>query len=100
MALAGGLLAENFGVASILLPLTVVQSMAVVAALMIHEDKTRPIPVAMIAPAERPLYATSAGLGLKDRTLWVFVAAMILFHIAIAGWRLPRTVSQGRSTRD
>ena len=30
MALAGGLLAENFGVASILLPLTVVQSMAVV----------------------------------------------------------------------
>ena len=51
---------------------------------MIDEDNTRPIPVAMIAPAERPLYATSAGLGLKDRTLWVFVAAMILFHIANA----------------
>ena len=85
MALAGGLLAEHFGVVSILLPLSVVQGLAVIAALMIHEDQTRPVSAQSTdLLTERSASATTAGLGLKDRSLWVFVSAMVLFHIANA----------------
>jgi MFS family permease len=84
IALAGGLLAEHFGVVSILLPLSVVQGLAVVAALMIHEDKRRSAQTLTDSPVEHPVSATTTGLGLKDRTLWSFIAAMVLFHIANA----------------
>jgi MFS family permease len=85
VALMGSVLAEHLGVASILLPLAAVQALAVVAALLIHEGQAKP--AAMLLPP-RPSQngdpTGEAGLGLKDRTLWVFVAAMILFHMANA----------------
>ncbi len=79
VALVGGLLAEQHGVGSILTPLTVVQASAVAAALLIHEGQVPKVPQ---QPSEDGQPAPSESLGLKDRTLWVFVVAMVLFHIA------------------
>jgi MFS family permease len=78
VALMGAALAERYGVGFILLPLTAVQALAVVAALLIHEGKGRGKP----APSANGRAHPSSGLALKDPTLWVFVAAMVLFHIA------------------
>lgn len=82
VALLGSVLAEERGVASILLPLAVIQTLAVAAALCIHEGHAhahRSCPLADNSGKD----STSA-LGLKNRMLWVFVAAMILFHVANA----------------
>ncbi len=79
VALTGGVIAEQFGVGAVLVPLAVVQTLAVVIALLIHEDRPAP-EVARISLADAP----SAVSGLRDRTLWLFVAAMVLFHVANA----------------
>jgi MFS family permease len=87
VALVGGVLAERRGVASILGPLVVVQALAVVAALLIHEDKgSRPENNAGLPAEDRQGAQTraSSGEGLADRGLWVFLAAMVLFHVANA----------------
>jgi MFS family permease len=76
MAEAGGWLAETRGRESILLPLFVVQCLAVVAALLIHESKSEDRP----EPVERP----RGGWIPRDPGLWAFAAAMVLFHAANA----------------
>ena len=85
MALAGSYLAETHGVGSILLPLAVVQTLAVGMALLIHgrpdakadndehEDETPE------SSAEQSRVAIAS-----DRGLWAFVAAMVLYHAANA----------------
>ncbi len=86
VALAGSVLADQYGPGSILLPLGIVQALAVVAALLIHEEwrvvsgewrgKKTPLP--------SPLATNHSPLHRGDGRLWAFVAAMILFHTAAA----------------
>jgi MFS family permease len=78
-ALVGGAVAEERGVGWLLGPLAAVQGLAVVAALLIREDRRRPevVPAAETVPPR-------SGLHLKDPPLWAFVAAMVLFHVANA----------------
>jgi MFS family permease len=83
VALMGSVLAEHFGIDSILLPLTVVQALAVVAALLIHQGQAKPS-TTLPEPSQNGNAGETPSLRLKDRTVWVFVAAMILFHIANA----------------
>lgn len=83
VALMGGILAEQYGLGSILIPLAVVQALAVVAALLIHEHPAGKI-VRSPSPSVDGQAAQPESLGLKDRVVWVFVAAMVLFHVANA----------------
>ncbi len=78
VALAGSWLAERYGVGSILIPLTVVQGLAFIAAFLIHEHgKTASSTAPRIdAPNRARLWS--------DHALWTFVAAMVLFHAANA----------------
>jgi MFS family permease len=81
VALLGGLQAEAYGVGTILIPLAVLQGLAVLCACLIREDGPAvpgPLPHAGDGQATRP------AAGLKDGRLWLFVAAMVLFHAANA----------------
>jgi MFS family permease len=91
-ALAGGLLAESFGIDFLLAPLAVVQALAAGCALLISE-RAAPSEEKGLAPA-----ATNARPygGLRDAELWVFVAAMVLFHVGNA----PGGVYLGPFLRD
>jgi MFS family permease len=77
VALGGGILAERYGISSILLPLTGVQAVAFALAFLIRERRQ---PAEAKHPAQ--VQAAPAGQGWKDARLWVFVAAMVLFHTA------------------
>jgi predicted MFS family arabinose efflux permease len=80
MALLGSRIAERYGLGAILIPLTIVQGLACVAALLIHE--TRPQ-----TPATAGNNKIEPGHQLwlpRDARLWAFVAAMVLFHAANA----------------
>src|SRR5205814_1065051 len=80
-------LAERHGVASILLPLAVVQGLAVAAALLIHDAGARNGPLRDasdgIAKHSKP-ERSRGGWHPNDAGLWTFVAAMVLFHTANA----------------
>lgn len=76
----GGWYAESRGVGSILMPLFVVQVLAVVMALLIHESKPSESSDIDDKPAEKP----RGGWLPKDPGLWAFVAAMVLYHAANA----------------
>jgi MFS family permease len=86
MALAGSWLAERHGVGSILLPLAVVQTLAVGAALLIHEGRgpEQPGDEARNGGTIQPEAGRQGGPPSKDAGLWAFVAAMILYHAANA----------------
>jgi MFS family permease len=89
VALAGGILAESFGVGLILLPLGLLQCLAVLAALLIHEEPKkddRSVQVVAVYPREENGLSAmpKEGKGLRDAVLWIFVAAMVLFHFANA----------------
>ena len=84
VALAGSWMSERYGVGAILVPLAVVQGLAVAVALLIHEK---------VGPhkAERNNLENEGGdlkppggWFPKDRGLWIFVAAMVLYHAANA----------------
>ena len=79
VALAGSWIAERSGVGAILVPLAIMQGLAVAAAFLIHEDKPRAEPKER---DDRPKPAAESIL--KDRGVWAFVAAMILYHAANA----------------
>lgn len=84
MTLFGGWMAEREGgVRSILLPLFVVQCLAVVAALLIHEPDGREGAAADAPDIPKPGRARG-GLLPKDPGLWAFAAAMVLYHAANA----------------
>jgi MFS family permease len=78
VALFGSLFAERYGVGSILIPLAVVQGLGCAASLLIHEDKT------LRRPAPHAQKKSTGGWLPRDRALWVFIAAMVLFHAANA----------------
>ena len=87
MTLFGGWLAEKQGVGSILVPLFVVQCLAVVAALLIHESGGKKDAggnlheeIAGESASEKP----KGGWLPKDAGLWAFAAAMVLYHAANA----------------
>jgi MFS family permease len=86
MALGGSWLAERHGVGSILLPLAIVQSLAVGAALLIHEPGgSKPSGGDThedVAGESKP--KQSGGRLSGDAGLWAFAAAMILYHAANA----------------
>ena len=82
VALVGSWMSERHGVGAILVPLGVVQGLAVFAALLIHEPgggrEVRHDPL-------EDLDSQSASRWFpKDVKLWVFMAAMILYHAANA----------------
>ena len=80
VALAGGWIAEHRGVGTILIPLTVVQGLGFLVAFLIHEGgRTRRVELEVDRPVN-----LATDLLTKDRALWAFVAAMILFHMANA----------------
>ena len=82
VALAGAVVAERFGVGAILPPLAAVQALAVVAALLIREAAPESSVPTAAEPKGTPLPAGAATS--RDGTLWAFVAAMVLFHVANA----------------
>ncbi len=84
VALAGSILAEEYGVASVLMPLAVVQVLAVGAALLIHEEKAAPEPGWGESPSVKNRPVAPWRMAWKDPSLWAFVLAMVLFHSANA----------------
>jgi MFS family permease len=78
VALLGSWMSEQYGVGAILLPLAVMQGLAVVAALLIHENGQ------VGAKTRGSDHEPASGRLPKDAGLWVFVLAMILFHAANA----------------
>jgi MFS family permease len=81
MTLFGSWMAENRGgVDSILLPLFLIQCLAVAAALLIHE--TNHGDGANVEPREAS--PPREGWFPRDAGLWAFVAAMVLYHAANA----------------
>jgi MFS family permease len=90
VALAGSWMSERYGVGAILLPLAVVQGLAVVATLLIHErpqrggefDEERDGESG--AEPQGSQAKSPTGWFLKDAGLWIFAAAMVLYHAANA----------------
>lgn len=87
-ALLGSWMSERYSVGSILIPLAVVQGLAVAAALLIHENTEHERP-----EAAKPDHggsrteggsSSAAGWLPRDAGLWWFVAAMVLYHAANA----------------
>ncbi len=92
VALVGSYMSEHYGVGAILTPLAVVQGLAVVAALLIHETPgqgdSRKSQFAADRAGNQGLSREKAnppaGWFPKDAGLWAFVAAMVLYHAANA----------------
>jgi MFS family permease len=80
VALAGSLLAERYGVGSILIPLTITQGLGLIAAFLIHDDRKRR---QTRSPAAASVRSGAVWIS-RDPVLWAFVAAMIIFHTANA----------------
>jgi MFS family permease len=84
VALVGGFVAENLSIAAILPPLAVIQVLAVLAALLIHENQANTPSRHAGLPSPNGTPTKSVQTCFRDRTLWMFVAAMVLFHVANA----------------
>jgi len=83
MTLIGGWIAEGRGVGAILLPLFVVQCLAVGVAFLIHESEAKKSRDEEIVGEFRETRPGRVGLP-KDAGLWAFAAAMVLYHAANA----------------
>lgn len=79
VTLAGGWYAERFGIESIFAWLVVLQGLAFVASLLIHDRDAQkwsmPLPRHLSTASDR-----RRGSRHWDRSLWAFIAAMVLFH--------------------
>ncbi len=91
VALLGSWMSERHGVGAILIPLAILQGLAVAAALLIHEPgKRREVRFNSLRNRDgessgQAIKANpSSGWFPRDATLWVFMAAMILYHAANA----------------
>jgi MFS family permease len=90
-ALLGSWMSERYGVGAILLPLAIAQALAVGAALLIHETPGHGGRSGISGVNGRSKVLKTSrnqepvrGWFPKDAGLWIFVAAMILFHAANA----------------
>lgn len=88
-ALLGSWMSEKYSVGAILVPLAVVQCLAVAAALLIHETPARDGSTSRkpVAKDETPPSAAASNAREwlpRDAGLWSFVAAMVLYHAANA----------------
>lgn len=83
-ALGGGVLAERYGVASILTPLGILQTLAIPFALLIQPSPSdaHHVTSELLLPDAIPPRGGSAPW--RDRGLWAFMAAMVLYHAANA----------------
>ena len=91
VALLGSWMSERYGVGAILWPMAIVQGLAVAAALLIHEPAVPRRPRHDAIASGHGHANSRTGYGRpgngwlpNDAGLWVFVAAMILFHVANA----------------
>jgi MFS family permease len=85
VALAGGILIDqHYALDSILLLLIVVQGLAFVAALLIHEPQSNPSRDRKGAVPPPLPYGRGSDSIWRDGRLWAFVVAMVLFHAAAA----------------
>jgi MFS_1 like family len=84
VALAGTALIGSGGVGRLLIPVTVLQALAVAAALLIHEGGASGRAGGRGGPPENGRPGLPTGKGLGDGVLWVFVVAMVLFHLSAA----------------
>src|SRR5271165_6952926 len=91
VALAGSWMSERYGVGAILLPLAVVQGLAVAVALLIHETAGRDKAAddARVDDEDAIMSRGFAGQPAggwfsRDAGLWAVVAAMVLYHAANA----------------
>ena len=102
VALASIGLSEGLGISGLLLPLAGVQAMAVVFALLIREDRSKHEQTPRLRHDDTKGLPKSDGKGLHDATLWVFVAAMVLFHFcnAPAGVYLGLFMTQDLGTSE
>ncbi len=93
--LAGTALVGELGIKGLLLPVAVLQTLAVGFALLLHENgrsgatpepsSNGQAPGGMWGGVLTPPQSTQpGGKGLRDGGLWVFVAAMVLFHLSAA----------------
>jgi MFS family permease len=83
VALVGSWMSERYGIGAILLPLAVLQGLAFAAALLIHESAGRSKPQVEARPGDDDGAVASKVIP-RDASLWVFVAAMVLYHAANA----------------
>ena len=84
VALVGSWMSERYGIGAILLPLGIVQGLAVAAALLIHEKLGPDKAENNTLENQSGVLKLPDGWFPKDRGLWVFVAAMVLYHAANA----------------
>jgi MFS family permease len=75
-------MSEQHGVGAILLPLAIIQSLAVVAALLIHEPEKTASTGGVIK--DDRVISSAPRWFMKDVGPWAFVVAMVLFHAANA----------------
>ncbi len=81
---------QHYNLRSILLLLVGLQGLAFLAAFLIHEstvDRTespRSITATMVGRVFEAHSASSSGSSWRDRQLWVFAVAMVMFHAAAA----------------
>jgi MFS family permease len=84
VALVGGVVAEHAGIAAMLPPLAVVQTLAVVAALFIQEENKTLRSSSLELLSVNGKAPRAARTRRTDLTLWSVVVAMVLFHVANA----------------
>ncbi len=87
-ALLGSWMSEKYGVSAILIRIAILQSLAVVVAMLIHEPKTQ-VRMDVVDGDRARAFAgftrkTPGRWFSNDRGLWAFVAAMVLYHAANA----------------
>ncbi len=79
VALTGGIIASAYGAGAILIPLIGLQMLSVAAALLIEDRRGAGTNESAACPAELPQFSDRRP---RDRTLWIFIGAMVLFHTA------------------
>ncbi len=92
MALAGSWIARTQGIAAILVPLIVIQSLAFVFVMFLQES-----PYDAGVRRDITTSAQRAGGTWNDAALWTFILAMVLFHVANAPGGLYLSLHMQRS---
>jgi MFS family permease len=84
VALLGSVMAEHAGVASILVPVAIIQGLAFAASWLIHDENNLARQTPRIPAAKTTKPATGLRAIFRDSALATFVGAMVLFHLCNA----------------